>query len=74
MHVIKTTGVEIDIAHKTCVKALYPTYLHHLDSFQASRNLKEITIESLEKKFAEREKVFGKKTTPQSSEEVVCLA
>ena len=26
------------------------------------------------KKFAEREKAFGKKTTPESSEEVVCLA
>jgi len=26
------------------------------------------------KKFAEREKAFGKKTTPKSSEDVVCLA
>ena len=41
---------------------------------QASVKLNEISFDSLEKKFVEREKDFGKKTTPQSSDEVVCLA
>ena len=41
---------------------------------QASGNLKKITFDSLEQKFAEREKAFGKKINPQSSEEAVCLA
>jgi len=40
---------------------------------QANGNLKDITFDSLVKKFAEREKDFGKKTT-QFSEEVFCLA
>ena len=34
----------------------------------------KITFESLEKKFVEREKAFGKMTTPLSSEEAVCFA
>jgi len=41
---------------------------------QANGNLKDIIFDSLVKKFAEREKAFGKKTTPESSEETVCLA
>ena len=53
---------------------LYLTYSNYLESLQASGNLKEITFHSLEKKFAEREKDFVKKTTPQSFEEVVCHA
>ena len=40
---------------------------------QSSGNLKKITFDTLEQKFAEREKDFGKKTIPQSSKEVVCL-
>ena len=74
MHDIKSTGVEIDIPLTAYVKALYPTYSHYLESFQASGNLKQITFDSLEKKFLKREKEFGKKTTPHSIEEVVCLA
>eukprot|EP00253_Pinus_taeda_P014442 PITA_14442 len=44
------------------------------ESLQANGNLKDITFDSLAKKFVEREKAFGKKTTPESSEEAVCLA
>eukprot|EP00253_Pinus_taeda_P027529 PITA_27529 len=50
------------------------TYSNYLESLQANGNLKEITLDSLVKKFAEREKAFGTKTNPQSSEETVCLA
>jgi len=38
---------------------------------QVNGNFKDITFDSLVKKIVEREKVFGKKTTPQSSEEDV---
>ena len=55
MHDIKNTGVEVYITLIAYVKALYPTYSHFLESLQ-------------EKKFAEREKNFGKKTTPMSFE------
>jgi len=41
-------------------------YSHYLESLQANGESKEITFNSLEKKFAEREKDFGKKKTPQS--------
>jgi len=71
---IKTTGVKIDISLIAYVKELYLTYSNYLESLQASGNLKEITFDSLEKKFVERVKDFGKKITPQSFEEVVCLA
>ena len=64
MHDIKTTGVEIYIPLIAYVKELYPTYSHYLDSFQESDNLKEITFDSLEKKFVEREKDFGKNPAP----------
>jgi len=74
MHDIKVTNVELDIPLITFVKELYPTYSNYLESLQANGNLKEITFDSLVNKFAEREKAFGKKTAPQSSEEVVCLA
>ena len=74
MHNIKSTGVEIDIPLMSYVKELYPTYSHYLESLQASGKLKKITVESHENKFIERDKDFGKKKTPQSSEEVVCLA
>lgn len=74
MHDIKATRVELDIPLIFYVKVLYPTYSHYLESLQASGNLKEITFTSLEKKFVEREKDFGKKKVPQSYEEVVCLA
>eukprot|EP00253_Pinus_taeda_P024709 PITA_24709 len=74
MHDIKVTNVELDIPLIAFLKAVYPTYSNYLESLQANGNLKDITFDSLVKKFAEREKDFGKKTTPQSSEEVVCLA
>ena len=74
MHDIKSTGVDIDIPLISYVKALYPTYSHYLESLQASGNLKEITFDSLEKKFAEKKKDFGRKRTHQSTQEVVCLA
>jgi len=40
---------------------------------KANGNLKDIAFDSLVKKFVEREKAFGKKTTPEPSEEAVCL-
>lgn len=63
MHDIKSTGVEIDVPLTTYAKALYPTYSHYPESLQASGKLKDISFDSLEKKFAKREKDFGKKTT-----------
>ena len=74
MNDIKVTNVELDIPLIAFLKALYPTYSNYLESLQANGNLKDITFDSLVKKFVEREKAFGKKTATQSSEEVVCLA
>ena len=74
MHEIKNAGVEYDIPLIAYVKALYPTYSHYLESFQASGKLMKITFDSLEKKFAERERDFGKKTTPLYFEEDICFA
>ncbi len=74
MHDIKSTKVELDIPLITFLKEIYPTYSNYLESLQANGNLKDITFEFLVKMFAEREKDFGKKTTPESSEEVVCLS
>ena len=74
MHDIKTIDVQLYIPLIAFVKALYPTYLNYLRSLQANGNLKEITFDSHVKKFVEREKAFGKKTTPQSFEEAMCLA
>jgi len=74
MHDIKSTKVELDIPLIAFLKALYPTYSNYLESLQANGNLKDITFDSLVKKFAEREKAFGKKTVPESSEETVCLS
>eukprot|EP00253_Pinus_taeda_P011167 PITA_11167 len=74
MHDIKSTKVELDISLIAFLKALYPTYSNYLESLQANGNLKDKTFDSLVKKFAEREKAFGKKTVPESSEETVCLA
>jgi len=73
MHDIKTTSFEIDIPLIAYVEAIYSTYSNYLESLQASGNLKEIIFDSIEKMFAEREKGFGKKTTPQSSKDVACL-
>ena len=74
VHDINSTKVELDISLIAFLKALYPTYSNYLESLQANGNLKDITFVSLVKKFAEREKTFGKKTAPESSEETVCLA
>ena len=74
MYDIKATDVEICVPFIAHVKALYPTYSHYLESLQASGKLKEISFDSLEKKFVERENNFGKKITSLSFEEVVCLA
>ena len=74
MHDIKVTNVKPDIPMINFLKALYPTYSNYLKSLQENGNLKDITFDSLVKKFVEREKAFGKKTALQSSEEVVCLA
>lgn len=64
IHDIKTTSVQIYIPPISYANELYPTYSNYLESLQASGNLKEITFDSLEKKFYKREKDFGKKTTP----------
>jgi len=74
MRDIKVINVELDIPLIDFVKALYPTYSNYLESLQANGNLKEITFDSLVNKFVERERKFRKKTYPQSSEEIVCLA
>ena len=74
MHDIKVTNVELDIPLIAFLKALYPTYSNYLESLQANGNLKDITFDSLVKEIAEREKSFGKKKTPKSSEEIVRFA
>eukprot|EP00253_Pinus_taeda_P029725 PITA_29725 len=74
MHDIKSTKVELDIPLIAFLKAHYPTYSNYLESLQANGNLKDITFDSLVKRFVEREKAFGKKTAPESSKETVCLA
>ena len=74
MHDIKSTKVELDIRLIAFLKALYPTYSNYLESLQVNGNLKDITFDSLAKKFVEREKAFGKKTAPKSLKEAVCLA
>eukprot|EP00253_Pinus_taeda_P027870 PITA_27870 len=74
MHDIKSTKVELDIPLISFLNALYPTYSNYLESLQANGNLKDITFDSLVKKFAKRAKAFGKKIAPESSEEAVCLA
>jgi len=56
MHDIKSTKVERDIPLIAFLKALYPTYSNYLEPLQANGNLKDITFDSLVKKFAEREK------------------
>ena len=68
MHDTKTIDVQLDIPLIAFVNALYPTYSNYIESLQVSGNLKEITFDSLVKKFAKREKDFGKKTAPQFSE------
>jgi len=62
MHEINNIGVKGYIPLIVYVKALYPTYSHYLESLQESGNLENITIDSLEKKFAEREKASRKMT------------
>lgn len=74
MHDINSTKVELDIPLIAFLKALYPTYSNYLESLQENGNLKDITFDSLVKKFAEREKTFGKKKTPESSEGNVFLS
>jgi len=64
MHEIKVNIVEIFSPLISYVKEIYPIYSHYLESLQESGNLKEITFDSLEKKFAKREKYFWKKKTP----------
>ena len=73
MHDIKKNSIKIDVPLIAYVKALYAAYSHYLESLQASGNLKEITFDSLENNFVERENDFGKKTTPKSYEEVMCI-
>lgn len=64
MHDIKVTNVELDISLIAFVKLVYPTYSNYLQSLQENGNLKEITFDSLVKKFAGKEKAFGKNTAP----------
>ena len=74
MHDIENTGVKIYIHLIAYVNALYLTYSHYLESLQANGNLEHITFDTLEKKFGEREKAFGKMTVPSYSKEAAYLA
>jgi hypothetical protein len=73
MHDIEATKVNINLPLMAFIKALYPTYSHYLESLQASDQLKSITFYKLVKKVVDREKSFGKKSTP-STGEIVYLA
>ena len=73
MHDINSTKVELDIPLIAFLKALYPTYSNYLESLQANGNLKDITFDSLVKKFVEREKAFGNKTALESLKRLCAL-
>jgi len=63
MHDVEATRVKMDIPLTNFVKALYPTYSHYLESLQASSQLKNINFDTLVKKFAKKDKYFGKRKT-----------
>lgn len=71
---IKITGVKIYVTLTPYIKALYPTYSYYPYLLRESGKVNEIFFGSIEKKFVERKNDFGKKTTPQSPKEVVCIA
>eukprot|EP00253_Pinus_taeda_P024327 PITA_24327 len=56
VHDIKSTKVELDISLIAFLKALYPTYSNYPESLQANGNLKDITFDSLVKKFVKEKK------------------
>lgn len=58
MHDVDANGIKMDIPQTTFVKALYLTYLHYLESLQASAQLKAITFDTQVEKNAEWEKSF----------------
>ena len=43
-HDIKATGVEVDLQLIACIKSLYPTYSHYLESLQASEKIKKLDL------------------------------
>ena len=47
---IDATGVKVDIQLTAFIKALYPTYIHYLESLQASGHMKSMTVEILVEK------------------------
>src|SRR5699024_10865005 len=61
MHDIKSTKVELNIPLIAFLKALYPTYSNYLESLQANGNLKDITIDSLVKKFVKERKLLERR-------------
>lgn len=72
-HDIDATSVKVDIALTSFIKTFYPTYLHYLESLQASGQMKSLDFDSLVEKIVECEKAFGKKTF-QSNAKAICLA
>ena len=66
-HEIESIGVKFDFLLTSFIKSLYLSYLHYLESLQASGKLKDIDFDKLVGKIAEREKAFGKKEASHSS-------
>lgn len=65
----------MDVPLTSFVRALYPTYSHHLEFLQASAQLKDINFDTLINNCAGWEIFFGKrKKFFESPKEVVCLA
>jgi hypothetical protein len=53
IHDVYATSVKIDITLTTFIKALYPTYFHHVESIQDSGQFKSLEFESLEENIVE---------------------
>jgi hypothetical protein len=54
-HDIDSTGVKFDLQLTAFIKALYPNYLHYLESLQASGQMKAMTFDKLVDKIVEIE-------------------
>ena len=74
-HDIDSTGVKFDLQLTTFIKALYPNYLHYLESLRSSGQMKSMNFDKLVDKISEREKAFRKKEYfSTSTVETLCLS
>ena len=57
----KIIDVQLNIPLIAFFKELYPTYSNYLESLQSNGNLKEVTFDSLVKKFMRERKLLGRR-------------